>query len=78
LKFTYKEQRDYDTIEAELQELEEKLVSLDAQMLSAARDFVKLNELTKEKDEILKLQEEKLERWMYLEELAAQIAAMKG
>lgn len=78
LKFSYNEQRDYETIEAELETLEEKLESLDRQITQAATDFVKLNVLTKEKEETLFLQEEKLERWMYLEELAQQIEAQKG
>lgn len=78
LKFSYNEQRDYETIEAELEALEEKLESLDRQITQAATDFVKLNVLTKEKEETLFLQEEKLERWMYLEELAQQIEAQKG
>ena len=77
LKFTYKEQRDYETIEAELQALEEKLEELDAKILASATDFVKLNELTKEKEDTLRLQEEKMERWMYLEELAEKIREEK-
>ncbi len=74
LRFTYQEQRDYETIEGELQQLEERIEQLDAEILKCATDFVRLNELTKEKEEALQKQEEKLERWMYLEELADQIA----
>ena len=47
---------------------------MEAGILKAATDFVKLNELTKEKKETEKLLEEKMERWEYLEELAARIA----
>lgn len=74
LKFTYQEQKDYESIEGELEQIAEKLTAIDEEMLKAAKDFVKLNELMKEKEELEKLQEEKMERWMYLEELAEKIA----
>jgi len=75
LKFSYKEQKEYDTIEGEIAALEETLETLDEEMGSNASDFVKLNELTKEKERTEQLLEEKLERWMYLQELAEKIAA---
>ena len=74
LKFSYKEQREYETIEDDIAALEEKIETLEAGILKAATDFVKLNELTKEKEETEKLLEEKMERWEYLEELAERIA----
>lgn len=74
LKFTYKEQKDYETIESDIAELEEKLESLDEQMVSNATNSVKLQELMVEKEEAEKALEEKMDRWMYLEELAAKIA----
>ncbi len=74
LKFTYREQKDYETIESDIAKLEEKLEQLDADMLKFARDFVKLKELNEEKEKTEALLEEKMERWMYLEELAAKIA----
>lgn len=73
LKFTYQEQRDYDTIEEEIAALEEQIESLDAAMLSNARDFVKLKELTAEKEKAEQALEQKMDRWMYLEDLAQQI-----
>lgn len=73
LKFTFKEQKDYETIESDIAALEEKIEKLDGDMLSAARDFVKLRELSEEKEKAEQALEEKLERWMYLEELAAKI-----
>lgn len=75
LKFTYQEQKDYGTIEGEIAALEEKIGDLEEKILSAARDFVKLNEYTKEKEKTEALLEEKMERWMYLEDLAARIEA---
>ena len=73
LKFTFKEQNDYETIEADIVALEEKIEKLDADMLQFARDFVKLRELSEEKEKAEQALEEKMERWMYLEELAAKI-----
>lgn len=73
LKFSYKEQREYETIEGDIEALEERLETLEADMIKSARDFVKLNELTKEKESTEQLLEEKMERWEYLEELAAKI-----
>ncbi len=73
LKFTYQEQKDYENIEGEMAALEEKIAQLEKEFLQCASDFVKLNALSKEKEEAEKLLEEKMERWMYLEELAARI-----
>lgn len=75
LKFSYKEQREYDTIEKTIEELEEKVEQLEEEITKAAHDFVRLNELTKEQEETKNLLEEKMERWMYLEELAQKINA---
>ena len=75
LKFTYQEQKDYESIEGEIAALEEKIEKLEAEIPKFARDFVKLNELTKEKEATETALEEKMERWMYLEDLAARIEA---
>ena len=74
LKFTYKEQKDYETIEADMAKLEEQIAALDQAIEASASDFVKLNQLMAEKEEAEAALEEKMERWMYLEELAAKIA----
>ena len=74
LKFSYKEQRDYETIEGEMTDLEERISSLEQEIQASAHDFVKLNQLMAEKEEAEAALEEKMERWMYLEELAAKIA----
>ena len=73
LKFTFKEQKDYETIEGDIAALEAKIEKLDGDMLQFARDFVKLKELSEEKEKAEQDLEEKMERWMYLEELAAKI-----
>ncbi len=75
LRFTYQEQKDYETIEGEIADLESKLEEIEQKISQAARDFVKLNELTGQKEETEKALEEKMDRWMYLEELAAKIEA---
>ncbi|MDE6055353.1 MAG: ABC-F family ATP-binding cassette domain-containing protein, partial [Lachnospiraceae bacterium] len=74
LKFTYKEQKEYESIEDEIAVLEEKLEKLEADMAEHASDFVKLNELSKDKGDTEQLLEEKMERWMYLQDLAEKIA----
>lgn len=73
LRFTYQEQKDYETIEADIAALEEKIDTLDAEILKAASDFVRLNDLTGQREEAEGLLEEKMDRWMYLEDLAARI-----
>lgn len=74
LKFTYQEQKDYETIEEEIALIEEKLQKIEEDMVNNARDFGKLNALNKEKDELTEKLEEKMERWAYLEEIAEKIA----
>lgn len=75
LKFTYQEQKDYESIEGDIAALEEKIEALEQEIPKHSRDFVKLNELMKEKEQCEALLEEKMERWMYLEDLAARIEA---
>lgn len=74
LKFTYAEQRDYDTIEGEIALLEEELEELDTGIEKASSDFSRLNELLEKKKETELKLEEKMDRWMYLEELAQKIS----
>lgn len=78
LKFSYKEQKEYETIEDDIASLEEKLEQLDKDITVNARDFVKLAELTKQKEETEAALEEKMDRWMYLQDLAEQIEAQKN
>lgn len=78
LKFSYKEQREYETIETDIAALEERMDEIDEEIAKCATDFVRLNELTEEKTKVNTEFEEKLERWEYLEELAAKIEAQKN
>lgn len=73
LKFTYKEQKEYETIDDDIAALEDKIADLEQKILDNSRDFVKLNEFTKEKEEAESMLEEKMDRWIYLNDLAEQI-----
>ena len=75
LRFTYQEQRDWEVIEDQIQALEEELAQMEIQIQESARDFVKLNQLTEEKNQKEAALESKMERWMYLNELAERIEA---
>lgn len=75
LKFTYAEQKEYDSIEEDIAALEAKIEEVEKDILQNARDFVKLAALHKEKEETEKQLEQKMDRWMYLEDLAARIEA---
>lgn len=78
LKFSYKEQREYETIDDDIAKLEEELERLDSDMMKNATNSVKLSELTKEKEEKEMLLEEKMERWVYLNDLAEKIKEQKN
>jgi len=73
LKFSYKEQKEYETIEQDIADIEDKISETDNNILAAASDFVKLNELTGQKEELEAQHEALLERYLYLEELAEKI-----
>ena len=73
LRFSYKEQREWETIEDDIAALEEAIETLDGKIEEAASDYGRLNQLMKEKAEKEGLLEEKMERWMYLNDLAEQI-----
>lgn len=73
IKFTYAEQKEYDSIEEEIAQLELKIEQCENDMVKFSTDFVKLNEISKEKEESELLLEQKMERWMYLEELNEKI-----
>ena len=77
LKFTFKEQREYETIDDDIAALEEKIEKLDQDIMANATNSGKLNELTKEKEEAEAELEEKMDRWVYLNDLAEKIEAQK-
>ena len=78
LKFTFKEQREFDTIEEDIAALEDRLGQLEGEMSASGSDYVKLQELTDEQGRVSALLEEKMDRWVYLTDLAEKIAAQEG
>lgn len=78
LKFTFKEQREFETIDDDIAALEEKIEELDSEIMKNATNSGKLNELTGQKEEIEAQLEEKMERWVYLNDLAEKIEAQEG
>ena len=77
LKFTFKEQREFETIEDDIAALEARLSALDGEMSAAGSDYVKLQALTEEQTVLNSQLEEKMERWVYLTDLAEKIAAQE-
>ncbi|HHX63194.1 MAG TPA: ABC-F family ATP-binding cassette domain-containing protein [Epulopiscium sp.] len=77
IKFTYKEQREYDEIDGVIEKLEEKISMLDPKISSAGSDFVLLQDLMKEKEGLELELEEVMDRWVYLHEIAEQIEEQK-
>lgn len=77
LKFTYREEQEYGSIEQEIGKLEERLSEIEKEISENSSDFGKLTELSAEKEKISGEIDEKTERWMYLEEKAEQIKKNK-
>ena len=78
LKFSFKEQREFETIDADLAALEEQLAACQAEQARCGSDYVKLQELQNQQAELEAALEEKTERWVYLNELKEQIDAQNG
>ena len=74
LKMSYKEEKEFETIESDIATLEQQIEDTDNEMLKAANDFVKLGELSAKKEDLQKELEHKMDRWIYLEELADKIS----
>ena len=72
-KFSYSEKKEFETIDGEIERLEERIKEIDELIIKCATDFVKLGELTKEKEEKENLLMEKMDRWVYLNELNEEI-----
>ncbi|MCD8018122.1 MAG: ABC-F family ATP-binding cassette domain-containing protein [Clostridiales bacterium] len=78
LRFTYAEQKEYETIDDDIALLEEELQGIDAEIEKCATDFVKLNEWTQKREETQERLDKKTERWVYLTDLAEQIENQKN
>ena len=77
LKFTYAEQKEYDTIDDDIESLESKIEELDGEIAGAATQYSRLNELMQDKADVEAQLEHKLDRWVYLNDLAEKIEAQK-
>lgn len=73
LKFTFAEQREFETIDDKIEEVANKTEEVKKQISLAATDYLKLEELTKKLEELKKTEEELTERWVYLNELYEKI-----
>lgn len=77
LKFSYKEQKEFETIDEDIEKLEGKIAKLEEQISKCATDFIKLNEFMQEKEKTEAELSGKMERWVYLNDLAEKIEAQK-
>lgn len=77
LKFTYAEQKEYDMIDDDIASLESKIEELDGEIAGAATQYSRLNELMQEKADVEAQLEHKMDRWVYLNDLAEKIEAQK-
>ncbi|MEG2118760.1 MAG: ABC-F family ATP-binding cassette domain-containing protein, partial [Pseudoflavonifractor sp.] len=78
LKFTFKEQREFETIDAEIGALEAEISALQREQTENASDYVALQQLQQALDGVEAALEQKMERWVYLNDLAEQIEAQSG
>lgn len=78
LKFSFKEQREYETIDDDIAALERKIADCETEIEAAASDYVRLQTLLAEKETLEKQLEEKTERWVYLNDLAERIDAQNN
>jgi ATP-binding cassette subfamily F protein uup len=77
LKFSFNEQQEYNTIDDDISNLEGKINNIEMQLEKHSTDYVKLQELMDEKQQAELLLEEKMERWIYLNDLAEKIEDQK-
>ncbi len=76
-KFTYQEQKDFESIDEDIAKLEQQLEETDQAIAKESTNYSKLQELMKQKETLAKALEDKMERWVYLNDLAEQIEAAK-
>ena len=74
LKFSYNEQREYETIDADIATLEAQLAQVQADQAAQATDYVALQALQEKQAELEAALEQKMDRWVYLNDLAERIA----
>lgn len=74
LKFSFKEQREYETIDDDIAALEQQLADTETEITNCSSDYVKLQEFSDKKDRLEQALAEKMDRWVYLNDLAERIA----
>ena len=74
LRFSFNEQREFETIDSDISGLENDIAELTVQMERYASDYIKLQQLMAQKELLDKALEDKMERWVYLNDLAEKIA----
>lgn len=72
-RFSFKEQREYATIDSDIASLEEQIADAEKEIAKNSSDYIKLQELSDLKSSLEAQLEEKMERWVYLNELAEKI-----
>ena len=77
LKFSFREQREYETIDADIAALEQQLQQAEAAIAASGCDYLKLEQAMTEQARLQQLLDEKMERWVYLNELAEKIEAQR-
>ena len=76
VKFSYKEQREFETIDDDIAALEERIEKIKMQINANATNSVKLKELFEEQEKVQAQLDEKTERWVYLNEIAEKIGCV--
>lgn len=77
LKFSFKEQKEFETIDEDIANLEAELENIDSEINAAGADYGKLQKLTAQRESLSAALDEKMERWVYLNDLAEQIENQK-
>lgn len=75
LRFSYKEQREFETIDDDIAALEQQIADTEAEIGRSASDYVALQELSAQKETLEQQLADKMDRWVYLNDLAERIAA---
>ena len=73
LKFSYKEQREYETIEDDIAALEQQITDTEAEITASSSDYVALQKLTERREQLSQTLSDKMDRWVYLSDLADRI-----
>lgn len=77
-RFSFKEQRDFDTIDDTIAALEEKLAQLEEELAANSSDYTKVTAIMQQQQETQQKLDEAMDRWMYLQEKWEQIQQAKG